>query len=67
MTARLADDIARCNGHSYINPHGARIHSNPCQDCLRRIAPRPEYVWLMTVPPPLSNGHCPERIEEPAS
>lgn len=46
----LSNDIARCPGVG-DDTEGWR---EGCDDCLRRTAPRPDPVWMMTPPPPSS-------------
>lgn len=37
---KLPDDVTRCNGNG----------DDRCQQCQRRIAPRPELTWMMNPP-----------------
>lgn len=43
---RLANDIARCDG---VGSAEDGWHEG-CESCQRRIAPRPERVWMMAPP-----------------
>ena len=43
----LPNDIARCDGAGW----------DECEVCLRRIAPRPERVWMI-LPPPIVAFEC---------
>ena len=45
MTA-LPNDMVRCDGHE--RPAGGWVAE--CETCLRRTAPRDEYVWMMVTP-----------------
>jgi hypothetical protein len=58
----LPDDYARCDGE------GAEENSKwhwreGCENCLRRIAPRPDPCWMMS-PPPIIAFECEFLIEE---
>lgn len=54
-----ANDVARCNGYG-SDEEGWR---EGCDNCLRRIAPRPEQVWVME-PPPIIVFECEFLIED---
>ena len=60
--ARLADDVARCDGVSFIE-NGETYWREGCEDCLRRTAPRPDVV-SMIAPPALVVFECEYRIGE---
>ena len=55
-SARLANDIARCNGSGSIED-GVQYWREGCEHCLRRTAARPELVWMMA-PPPIIAFEC---------
>ena len=60
----LPNDIARCNGRSLpadTNPHQALFLAQECRECLRRIADRPDAVWMMASPAP-TDETCHMRI-----
>jgi hypothetical protein len=59
VSAALPKYVARCDGH-YTD--GWR---EGCEHCLRRIAPRPERV-VMISPPPIIAFECENLIEEDA-
>lgn len=52
----LPNDIARCDGYY------AEGWREGCETCLRRTAPRPERV-LMISPPPIITFECEHMIE----
>jgi hypothetical protein len=52
MGTRLANDIARCDG---VFEEGEWREG--CEGCLRRTAPRPEFV-TMFMPPPITEVGC---------
>lgn len=56
---RLPNDIARCDG-SGSDAEGWR---EGCENCLRRIAPRPDRV-IMIQAPPIIAFECEYLIEE---
>jgi hypothetical protein len=58
METRLANDIARCDG---VFEEGEWREG--CEGCLRRTAPRPEFV-TMFMPPPITEVGCEYLIEE---
>lgn len=45
----LADDIARCDGLSYMED-GVRYWREGCETCLRRTSPRPDRAWMIEPP-----------------
>jgi hypothetical protein len=51
---KLLDDVTRCDGTKHVR-------FECCDECLRRIAPRPEYVWMMDAPR-FVNAECPSQI-----
>lgn len=55
-SARLANDIARCNGSGSIED-GVQYWREGCEHCLRRTAARHELVWMMA-PPPIIAFEC---------
>ena len=55
-SARLANDIARCNGSGSIED-GVQYWREGCEHCLRRTAARPKLVWMMA-PPPIIAFEC---------
>lgn len=46
----LHSDIARCNGVGFYEEDGYGWREG-CETCLRRTAPRPEIVVMITAPP----------------
>jgi hypothetical protein len=58
----LPDDYDRCDGFSYIED-GKLNWREGCENCLRRIAPRPDPCWMMS-PPPIIAFECEFLIEE---
>lgn len=57
MRSKLPEDEARCNG---VQEDGEWREG--CEDCLRRTAPRPKYVWMIP-PPEIIAFECENRIE----
>jgi hypothetical protein len=57
----LPNDIARCNGDWHEDGADSGWREG-CETCLRRTAPRPEYVWMIT-PPPIIAFECEYLIE----
>lgn len=58
---RLASDIARCDGSGSIED-GVQYWREGCETCLRRTAPRPQMVVMMS-PPPIIAFECEYLIE----
>jgi hypothetical protein len=58
----LPGDYDRCDGFSYIED-GKLNWREGCENCLRRIAPRPDPCWIMP-PPPIIAFECEFLIEE---
>lgn len=57
----LPNDVARCNGSSSVED-GVTYWREGCENCLRRIAKRPERV-VMISPPPIIAFECEYLIE----
>ena len=58
MKEDIPDDVTRCDG---VRFEGFEWHERNCLNCLRRIALRPDIVWMMDAPK-FIEGHCNERI-----
>lgn len=54
----LANDIARCNGQ--VDGRGRT--ADPCIECERRTAERPERVWMMNGRMHPGNTFCEDRL-----
>jgi hypothetical protein len=57
----LANDIARCNGVSFVED-GQLGWREGCENCLRRTAPRSQIVTMIE-PPPIIAFECEYLIE----
>jgi hypothetical protein len=58
---KLPNDTARCDGVGYQEDDGWYWREG-CEACLRRTAPRPDEVYMMT-PPPILAFECEYLIE----
>jgi len=57
MTLFLPNDIARCNGDGNDAEGWREGWREGCETCLRRTAPRPERIIMIT-PPPIIAFEC---------
>ena len=57
----LPNDIARCNGVGFADGNYGEWREG-CETCLRRTAPRPDRVWMIS-PPPIIAFECEYLIE----